>query len=102
MIFYDDNFKLLLDSVEDFILTFIIEFSIKSYVYPEIFSSAQKNSLKRFFDSCDVGARDFYFGDFMQTLFTRFAFLHSSRKMHKITISALSRAYLFHFKVETW
>ena len=57
MIFYDDNLKLLLDSVEDFILTLIIEFSIKSYVYLEIFSSAQKNSLKRFFDSCETPLR---------------------------------------------
>ena len=37
--------------MEDFILTLIIEFSIKSYVYPEIFSSAQKISLKRLFES---------------------------------------------------
>ena len=50
--FYDDNLKLFLDSVEDSILTLIIEFSIKSYVYPEILSFAQKFSLKRFFDCC--------------------------------------------------
>ena len=43
--------KLFLDSVEDLVLTRIIEFSIKSYVDPEIFSSAQKISLKRLFDS---------------------------------------------------
>ena len=54
--------KLVTDSVVDFILTLIIEFSIKSYVYPEIFSSAQKISLKRFFDSCaqwGEGAQNF-------------------------------------------
>ena len=43
--------KLFLDSVEDLVLTRIIEFSIKSYVDSEISSSAQKISLKRLFDS---------------------------------------------------
>ena len=38
--------------MEEFVLTLIIEFSIKNYVYPEIFSSAQKISLKRLFDRC--------------------------------------------------
>ena len=41
----------------------IIEFSIKSYVYPEIFSSAQKISLKRFFDSCARGIFVYVFGN---------------------------------------
>ena len=48
--FYNNNLKLFLDSVEDSVLTLIIEFSIKSYVSPEFFSSAQKFSLKRYFD----------------------------------------------------
>ena len=48
--FYNNNLKLFLDSVEDSILTLIVEFSIKSYVSPEFFSFAQKFSLKRYFD----------------------------------------------------
>ena len=52
--FYNINLKLFLDSVEDSILTLIIEFSIKSYVSPEFFSSAQKFSLKRYFDRREI------------------------------------------------
>ena len=43
-----------MDSVVDFILTLFFEISIKSYINPEIFSSAQKIYLKRLFDSRDI------------------------------------------------